>query len=66
MEFPPPLSFEGRGLSKTESIWFGVIGDDERIEIAEAARRIFARGVLDVAVGLLPHLKEPVGGWSPV
>jgi hypothetical protein len=49
------------GNRKAEGVDFtGVCGDDERIEIVEAARGIVTRGVADAAIRLLPHLKETV------
>ena len=44
----------------------GVGGDDIGIEVAEAARGVVARGVFDAAIGLLPHLIEPVSGVARV
>src|SRR5260221_1034415 len=44
----------------------GVGGNDEWIEVVEASGRILARGVADVASGLLPHFEEAVRGVSGI
>lgn len=44
----------------------GIGSDDEGIEIAQASGRVFARGIADIAIGLLPHLVEPVRGVAGV
>ena len=53
-----------RGVKRIDLV--RVVRDDERIEIAQAARRIAVGGILDIAIRLLPHLEEPMGGIAGV
>src|SRR5260370_11447123 len=64
---PPSILINLVGNRKTEGINFARIrGDDERIQVVQATRGIVARGVLDAAIRLLPHLEEPVRGIAGV
>ena len=56
---------KGRGIIEVVDL-VGVVGDDEGIEVAQAAGGILEGGVAEVAIGLLPHLKEAVRGVSRV
>jgi len=50
-----------RGIVKNRVELISVGGDHEGIKVAQAAGGVLARGVVHAAIGLLPHLEQPVG-----
>jgi len=55
------------GNGEAEGVNFTRIGgDDVRIQVVQATRGIPPCGIADIAIRLLPHLKEPVGGVAGV
>src|SRR6267154_1702276 len=66
MELLPPLSSTWLATGKLKGSISLVYVDDEWIQVVQATRGIVARGVLDAAIRLLPHLEEPVRGVTSV